>query len=366
MRLSTVTLATVLAITTSLTAQAAPVILPNGTTVNIDPSGAVTGALNCTYDAVTGQVSGAAACATSVTGTALRNIEQQVTAARVNLATRLQSDSNLRMFNSMIDQRVGANAVINIDVSTGTPATGGWAGAAGSFIGDNRVGFEKDGHNYAATVGVDHISGSTTIGGTVGYTKTDIDLKSLQGNLSSDGWLVGLYVTQKLNDVFSITGSGSYAHSNIDLRRTFQGAQVTSNFGHNEYSASVSGNGFWQLGTDAGFGAMLGLSHGINDDDAYTDSRGIAFGAFKENSTWAKGGASFAFNLSNPLRPYVSATYSRLLSARSYQVERNALSVGGGLALRSGNIGGSLGVETVLLQSGQHETSVGLSLRISL
>ncbi len=64
-------------------------------------------------------------------------------------------------------------------------------------------------------------------------------------------------------------------------------------------------------------------------------------------------------------KPYAFATYSRLISDPNYD-GRNALQLGGGLAVGSGRLNGAVEAGTLLLQSGQSSTSVGLHLRLAV
>ena len=333
--------------------------------------------INCTFDAVQGQLTGSPACAQLLTGTTgaqtLRRIEKPIVALRTTAASALQATANTRMIDDLVQRRVGAafaiEAQVGVQGANSGPAPSGlgsWGYVGGSFVGDDRLGFEKSGHDIAATVGVDHAGSNALVGGYVGYLKSDIDLTSLQGDLSSKGWTAGAYLTYLLGPVLSMSASGSYAHTNADLRRTFAGSQVSAEYGHTEWSGSATVNGNWRLGDAAGFTALTGLAYGTWRDDAYTDSRGIAFDQARGKNTWFKAGSILTFFSSPTFRPYATATYSRLLSAMGYNTGRDALNVGGGVALISGRFSGGVEVSTLLLQPGQRNTSVGLNFRLAI
>ncbi len=374
-------------------ARAEIVTLPGGAVANYQQSnggqgatGTISGSIqqgttntpiNCTFDAVQGQLTGSPACAQLLTGAAgaqtLRRIEKPIVALRTTAASALQSTANLRMFDDLVQRRIGAAFAIEtqVGVQSGTSAAapsglGSWGYVGGSFIGDDRLGFEKSGHDMAATVGVDHAGSNALVGGYVGYLKSDIDLTSLQGNLSSGGWTAGAYVTYLLGPVLSVSASGSYADTSVDLARTFAGAQVNSEYGHTAWSGSATVNGNWRLGDAAAFTALTGLAYGTWRDDAYTDSRGISFDQARGKNTWFKAGSILTLLSSPSFRPYATATYSRLLSPLGYNTGRDSLNVGGGVALVSGRFSGGLEVSTVLLQPGQRNTSVGLNFRLAI
>ena len=373
-------------------AEAALVTLPDGSVINYQQNNVASGStgtfngtiqqsgvsssFSCAYDAVSGQVSGSAACGQLLGGLDLRDLERQIVAARVNVASALQADTNLRFLDSLLQRHIGADLTLSVraagvgaDASTGSafgaPSFNSFGFGGGSFLDDDRLGFEKSGHNYIATVGLDHASGNTLIGGYVGYLNTDIDLKSLSGDLSSDGWLVGAYVTQVLSPRFSVTGSVSYADSSIDLTRTFAGAPVRASYGHNEWSGSLSANMLIMTTDVFSLSGLGGITYGAWKDNAYTDSRGIAFNKADGDNTYAKVGGLISFLPAAMLRPYGFATYNRLLSDPNYN-GRDALTVGGGLAVGSGRLSGSVEVGTLLLQQGQSSTSIGLHLRLAL
>ena len=111
--------------------------------------------------------------------------------------------------------------------------------------------------------------------------------------------------------------------------------------------------------------AVGGITYGAWKDDAYTDSRGLAFAKTDGDNTYVKAGGVLTFMPSGVLRPYGFATYNRLLSDPAY-TGRDALQVGGGLAIGSGRLTGGLEVGTQLFQSGQDSTSIGLHLRLAV
>jgi len=373
-------------------AAAAVVTLPNGSVVDYTQNNATQGGSGsfsgtvqqggatsnfaCSYDAVTGLIGGGGACAQILNGLGLPALERQLVAARVNAASHFQSEANLFLLSDLLQRRIGGDFTLRVQASgegiAGSAGSGFSAAGlgptafgGGSFLDDNRPGFEKSGESYVFTVGVDHAAGNTLLGGFVGYMNTDLDLTSLAGNLSSDGWVAGVYATQVLGPIFSVTASGFYSDANNDLRRTFAGAPVTASYGHDEWSGSLQANALLINSDDLAFSVLGGLTYGAWSDNAHTDSRGIAFGEADGDNTYAKVGGVLTFMPTAVLRPYVQATYNRLLSDPAYN-GRDALSLGGGVAVGSGRITGSAEVGTVVLQSGQNNTSVGLHLRLAL
>jgi outer membrane autotransporter protein len=373
-------------------AQAAVVTLANGAVVNYQQTnlaqggtgivsgtlqqGAATSSFNCSYDAVRGQLTGSAACnqilgGAATGGLSLAGLEKQVVNARVKVASSLQADTNIRLLDDLIQRRVGAAFTAEVqDGAVGATAAppsglGSWAFAGGSLIDDNRLGLEKSGRDLALTAGLNHRSDTALIGGYIGYLNSDIDLKSLDGNASSGGYVLGAYATYLLGPVFSVTASGAYADSSVDLRRAFSGSTVTAAYGHSEWSGSITGNANWRLSDSLRFTAISGLTYGSWTDDAYTDSRGLAFDQAGGDNTWFKASGVLTLQPDAALRPYATATYSRLLSPLQFASGRDALSVGGGLALVSGRMSGGVEVSTLLLQPGQSATSIGLNFQLA-
>jgi hypothetical protein len=369
-------------------AQAEVVTLPNGGVVDFQQNsgtgtfagtlqqGGATSNFSCAYDAVSGQISGSSACGQILNGLNLQTLEQQIVSARVNVASNLQAMSNVQLLNDTFQRQIGGGfsvsaraAGIEADVSAGSAFgssnLGSFGFAGGSFVDDNRAGFQKSGQNYIATVGLDHTGGNTSVGGHIGYQKTDLDLQSLDGELSSDGWVVGAYVTQVFSQRFSVTLSGTYSDSSVDLERTFTGTAVTAGYGHSELTGSVTASAL-VISTDSlALVALGGITYGAWDDDAYTDSRGIAFAKSGGDNTYAKFGGVLALMPSSALRPYGFATYNRLLSDPAF-TGRDSLDVGGGLGFGSGRFTGGLEVGTQLFQEGQDNITIGLHLRFAV
>ena len=218
-------------------AQAAVVTLPNGGGVadyqQNDGTGTLSGTLqqggvstsfSCTYDAVAGQISGSPACEQIMGAIDLSVLERQIVAARVGVASNLQAMTNVQLLDDTFQRQIGGGfsvsaraAGVDAGASVGSSSLGPFAFAGGSFVDDNRAGFEKSGHTYLATFGLYHTMGNTLIGGHVGYTTTDLDLTSLDGKLSSDGWLAGAYITQVFGQRFSVTASAAYTDASVDL-----------------------------------------------------------------------------------------------------------------------------------------------------
>ena len=373
---------------TGVPAQASQVTLPGGAVVNYQQNnggssgGTVAGTIqqggattnfSCSYDPVSGQLSGSASCTQIAGSLNLTQLEGQIVGARVNAASALQSMSNLQILDDMLQRQLGDGTTMTMRAAGtganasafGSPSIGSFAFGGGSFVDDNRAGLEKNGHNYIATVGLDHTAGNTLIGAYGGYANTQLKLYSLDGNLSSDGWLAGAYVTQSFSRQFSVTLSGNYLNSDVDLNRTFTGAAVTARYGHTEWSGSFQGNLQLISTRDLALTALAGMTYGSWQDNAYTDSRGIVFNKAEGDSTYAKGGGALTFLPTSDLRPYGYATYSRLLSDPNYN-GRNALEVGGGLAMGSGRFTGAIEGGTVLLQSGQSNYTIGLHLHLAV
>lgn len=336
-------------------------------------AGGATTNISCGYNAVTGQVSGSAQCGLILNGIGLANLERDLVAARLGVASSLQNESTVKLLDNLVQQRVNTEVSLNVaaagDGTTGSlfgsPSFGSFGFGGGSFLDDDRLGFEKSGHNYVATVGIDHRGGNTLVGGYAGYINTNISLKSLEGKLDSEGWLVGGYLTQVFSRIFSVTGALTYLDTDVDLRRTFTGNNVTASYGHSEFSGSLTANALLVANVDYAFSLLGGVTYSQWDDAAYTDSRGIAFAKNDGDNTYAKVGGIFTLQPTAQVRPYAFATYNRLLSNPAFS-GRDQLQLGGGLAVGAGRITGSIEASTVLLQSGVDENTIGLHLRFAL
>ena len=345
-------------------------------------SGGVSSAFACTYDVVRGQIGGPSAC-NQILGGALTGglsvsaLEHDIVETRLSVSSQAQASANTRLLDDLATRRVGISAIVDIqaemqasgatDASSvfGAPSYGAWSSASGNFLDDERFGLERDAKNYVFTAGVDHTVDNWMVGIYGGYLKNDVDLISLDGDLESDGWLIGTYVTRVLDDVFSITATGSYADSQSHLARNAAGTRVTAAFDHREWSASLNGNAFWLLAPRVGLTGTVGLSYDHWNDDEYTDSSGLAFGKSNGENLWGKAGAILTF-LGGPFRPYATVNYGRLFTDPDFYAERDRVSVGGGVALGHGRLTGAFEVNTLLLQEDQRDTTVGFHFRLAV
>ena len=368
---------------TPASVQAQVVTLPNnGGVATYQPNagaGTLTGTLaqggtstpfSCGYDVVSGQISGSPSCGQIFNALTLTNVEREIVSARRVVASNLQSMTTTQLLDDTFQRQIGNGFSVGAratgaEASAGASNLGPFAFAGGSFVDDNRSGFEKSGHTYLATVGLDHTMGNTLIGGHVGYTTTELNLTSLNGDLSSDGWLVGGYLTQLFGQRFSVTASAAYTDANVDFRRTFASTNVTADYGHTEWTGSLTANAVIMSTQSLAFTVIGGVTYGAWKDDAYTDSRGFAYAKADGDNTYAKVGGVLTLMPMGMFRPYGFATYNRLLSDPAF-TGRDAVNVGGGLAIGSGRLTGGLEVGTQLFQSGQDSTSIGLHLRLAV
>ncbi len=353
-----------------------------GTVSGTLQSGGVSSAFSCTYDVVRGQIGGPSACnqilGGSLTGgLSVSALERDIVDARLSVSSQGQAGANVRLLDDLTARRVGVSAIVDVqaemqangtaDASSafGAPSYGAWSSASGSFLDDERFGFERDAKNYVFTAGVDHTVDNWMVGVYGGYLKNDVDLISLGGDLQSDGWLIGTYVTRVLDSMFSVTASGSYADSQSHLSRTSNGARVTAAFNHKEWSASLNGNAFWLLAPRLGLTGTVGVSYDDWNDDAYTDSSGLAFGQTGGENLWGKAGAILTL-LGGPLRPYATVNYGRLITDPDFYAERDRVTLGGGVALGHGRLTGAFEVNTLLLQEDQRDTTFGFHVRLAV
>jgi hypothetical protein len=379
-------------------AHAQSLTLANGSTATFTPntlglgaSGSVSGTLtqggasspfSCTFNPVTGQVGGSPACGQILGGTATGGLsvsvlERNIVSTNISVSSAAQASANARLLDGLATRRIGIDSTVAVqaelqaagrgDASNvfGAPTYGAWASAGGNFFNDDRLGLERDGHNNVFTAGVDHRVENWMVGIYGGYLETRADLTSLGGDLNSDGWLAGTYVTRVLDDVFSITGAASYADSESHLSRTSAGTRVIGVFDHMEWSASLDGNAFWLLAPRFGITGTAGVSYNYWRDKAYTDSAGFSYAQTKGDNVWGKlaGTATFFTVI---VRPYANVTYNRLFTDSDFYTKRDRLTVGGGLAMGQGRLSGVVEVNTLLLNDNQRDTTVGLHLRLSV
>lgn len=379
------------------TAQAQTITLLDGSTVTVGQGGivnvagsvsgtvqqgGVSSAFSCTYDAVSGRVTGSASCGQILGGSLtgglnVSALERDIVSARVNVASSGQASANFRLLDDLATRRVGVSVITDVQADLqagassdatnvfGEPTYGAWSSASGNYIDDERFGLEKDGRNYVFTAGVDHTVQNWMVGIYGGYLDTNVDLVSLGGDLNSDGWLAGTYVTRVLDKVFSITAAGSYADMQTHLARTSAGTQIRAAFDHREWSASLNGNAFWLLAPQFGVTATAGVSYDAWKDARYTDSVGVTYAEAKGHNVWGKASGTATF-FTGILRPYANVTYGRLFSDPDFYTDRDRLTVGGGFAVGQGRLTGVFEVNTLLLREDQSDTTVGLHLRLAV
>ncbi len=363
----------------------------NQNTLGLGATGSVSGTLtqggansafSCTYDIVRGQVGGSPACAQILGGAATGGLnvsvlERNIVSTNVSVSSAGQASADARLLNDLATRRIGIDTTVAVqaelqargqaDASNvfGAPTYGAWASAGGNFFNDDRLGLERDGHSNVFTAGVDHRVENWLVGIYGGYLETTADLTSLSGDLSSDGWLAGTYVTRVLDDVFSITGAGSYADSESHISRTSAGTRVDGAFDHMEWSASLDGNAFWLVAPRFGLTGTAGVSYNYWRDKAYTDSAGFSYAETKGDNVWGKLAGTATF-FTGALRPYANVTYTRLFTDPDFYTKKDRLTVGGGLALGQGRLNGVIEVNTLLLNDNQRDTTVGLHLRLTV
>ncbi|MGE4061814.1 MAG: autotransporter outer membrane beta-barrel domain-containing protein [Rhodospirillaceae bacterium] len=344
--------------------------------------GGVSSAFTCGYNTVTGQVSGSPACGQilggSVTGGLnVQALEHDLVNVRLNVASEGMAAANVSLLNDLATRRIGLTRAVSAQAGLqssettdatnvfGDPQYGAWASAGLGFFNDERFGLERDGDSKVFTAGVDHTVENWMVGIYAGYLDTKVDLISLGGDLSSDGWLMGAYATRVLDEVFSITGAGSYADSEAHLSRISAGTPVRAAIDHMEWSASLSGNAFWLVMPQFGVTATAGLSYDKWRDDEYTDSLGVFYNETSGENFWAKFGGTATF-FTGALRPYANVTYARMITQPDFYAHRNRVTVGAGLALGTGPLSGVFEVNTQVFNDDQRDTAVGFHLRLAV
>ncbi len=344
--------------------------------------GGVNSAFFCTYDTVRGQIGGSPACGQILGGATTGGLdvsvlERNIVSANISVSSAGQASANTRLLDDLATRRIGIDTTVAVqaeiqaagraDASNvfGAPTYGAWASAGGNFFDDDRLGLERDGHNNVFTAGVDHRVENWMVGIYAGYLQTKADLTSLGGDLTSDGWLAGTYVTRVLDDMFSITGAASYADSESHLSRTSAGTRVTGAFDHMEWSASLDGNAFWLIAPRFGLTGTAGVSYNRWRDKGYTDSAGFSYAETKGENMWGKLAGTATF-FTGVLRPYANVTYNRLFTDPDFSTKKDRLTVGGGFAMGQGRLSGGVEVNTLLLNDNQRDTTIGLHLRLSM
>lgn len=381
----------VLGIGTTTVQNAAGTVGSTPITPGIGATGVVSGTLtqagtstafSCGYDVVSGQISGGGSCGQilggSVTGgLSVSALERDVVAARIEISSANQASANVRLLDDLATRRLGINTAVavqaelqasgQVDASNvfGEPRYGAWSSAGADFFNDERFGMEREGDNKVFTVGVDHTVENWMVGIYGGYLDTKVDLISLDGDLESDGWLAGTYVTRVLDDVFSITGAASYADSQTHLSRDSAGTFVNAAFDHMEWSATLNGNAFWLVAPQFGLTGTAGVSYDKWRDDAYSDSLGNAFTKTSGRNVWGRVGGTATF-FAGVVRPYATLTYGRLLTDPDFYARKDRVTLGGGVALGAGKLTGVVEVNTLLLNEDQRDTTVGLHLRLAV
>jgi hypothetical protein len=351
-----------------------------GTMVGSATINGVNTALSCTYNIITNTVSGGAACSQVLSGSNLAGFARTMVAQRLSYTASVLSQANTAFTGNMLEARLTNDLIIRVqgEAQGGAQSTGannnvnfgsgyGSYGLGGvGWYDDNRLGQNKDADSFVLTAGFDKAAGKVLFGGTVGYIDQNVDLESLNGDLDSQGYLGGVYVGYLFNNVWSMTASGTYVSSDVDVARTSGTTLITSTYDQTEYNAALMANAFNRVG-DLGLTFTFGAGYDRWKTDAYTDSANIAYGAAKDDNWTGRVGGVISLLSTQGVTPYATVMYNHILSDRNYGQDRGSLDASAGLSVRIGTgFMGSVEVSKTFMQQDQDSVTAGLHFRFIL
>jgi uncharacterized protein with beta-barrel porin domain len=204
-----------------------------------------------------------------------------------------------------------------------------WADASGSFIKNDAAGKAYQGSNTTALSGLDAVIGNSWVVGFVaGYSRADLEFRSLNGTRLSQGSVVGPYVSYVFNEHFTVDGNINYSRLSNDVTV----GSLHSEFSSNRYAAAFNGNYFADVGPVSltGFaGYTLAYEHAQH----FTNPLGDPFPALSTRYDAVKLGGEISYPMGNA-EPYLPLTYEYQISAPEDGTSRSSLLVGIGLRYR--------------------------------
>ncbi len=331
--------------------------------------------LSCTYNIVTNAVTGGAACNTVLSGSNLTNFARTMVAQRLSYAAQVMSQANSTFSGNLLEHHLTNDLIIRVQgdqqggpqSSSNAASFGGGYGSYGlggaGWYDDDRLGQDKDGDSLILTAGFDKAAGKVLFGGTIGYIDQNVDLKSLNGDLDSQGYLGGLYVGYLFNNVWSMTASGTYVSSDVDVARTSGTTLITSNYDQNEWNASLMANAFNRVG-DLGLTFTFGVGYDRWKTDSYVDSTAVAYAAAKDSNWTGRAGGVISLLSTQGVTPYATVMYNHILSDRNFGQDRSTMDAGAGVSFRfATGFLGSVEVTKTFMDRDQDNVTAGLHFR---
>jgi outer membrane autotransporter protein len=307
------------------------------------------GALSCTVHAATEQVvtgncgpifaapTGAAATnfATSGPASALGAARSQTITVTSLVSERIRSfsrDLARGLAQTSSEASVGSKYR---GVAAGSPEAlwGVWGDASGSFLrNDTSVGY--NGTSVVALAGADYIlNREWLLGFSAGYTRADLDLRSVTANRTSNGAVFGPYVSYIISPNFSADAQFEYTRLSNNL--SAPAPTPSGSFDSNRYTGAVNLNGYaddgpWKLTGYAGYTYTWEGSSTTLLSTIAPFSNIVRFGALKLG-----GEAGYVID---QYEAYVPLTYYYETTTPRDMTSRSALILGVGLRYQASDV----------------------------
>jgi hypothetical protein len=232
---------------------------------------------------------------------------------------------------------------------------GVWGDASGAFLRNDTV-LGYDGTSVIGLVGIDYVPGNDWVfGATAGYTRADLTLRSIPGTKTTDGAVVGPYVSYIIGSNASIDGQAQYTA--LFNRVAAPIAGLTSNFTGNRVTGALNLNVYADQGPFklTGFGGYAFTWEGNSIPAALTGgapalARNTRYGVIKI-------GGEAGYLITPALEAYVPLTFLFETTTPRDGTSRAAIQIGGGLRYQiADNV--KLGFNATTIEAKSHTRDV--------
>ncbi len=300
---------------------AAVIALAVAVTVNVQDALAQNTAGACTsssYSYTANCTGNGNAAGATVVGAATTSVAAQAALGLVQSRVHAVSQGSSVMGEGISTQKLvsigngssGLSAGEAMDVRMGIWANGSYLRTNGS-----KTNAKFDSSLKSGAAGVDYRFGEATIVGlSGGYERNSIDTKFNNGKLDDNGWTVSPYASFGLSKMFSIDAVFGYSQLSYDSVRPDPnvGGTIRGSFDSTRYMGDLEAVARWEL-YNWRLSARGGMSYIKEDQDAYTETNGVARGSqsitIGTGLLGGRAGYVFTLNKATTVEPYVSANY---------------------------------------------------------
>jgi uncharacterized protein with beta-barrel porin domain len=297
---------------------------------------------SCTIDLTSGAFSGncegflglggTTSTEQAIAATSQGILRDQARAVSNMIGERLRDISRDLARGQAIGTTTGRAAQSGLSAGTEAVRYGVWADASGSFIKNDAAGKAYQGSSTTALSGLDAVIGNSWVVGFVaGYSRADLEFRSLNGTRLSQGSVVGPYVSYVFNEHFTVDGNINYSRLSNDVT-VGPSPVLHSEFLSNRFAAGLNGNYFADVGPVSltGFaGYTLAYEHAQH----FTNPIAEPYPALSTRYDAVKLGGEISYPMGNA-EPYIPLTYEYQISAPEDGTNRSSLLVGIGLRYR--------------------------------